>query len=62
MFWPGSMIRYVSIWHSDSHGLDPWVRQHPFVEIGHEIISTAILYLLLIQVGQLSVNGQRMCT
>ena len=32
-----------------------------FVEIGHEIISTAILSLLLIQVGQLSVAGKRMC-
>ena len=34
----------------------------PAVEIGHEIISTAILSLLLIQVGQLSVTGERMCT
>ena len=44
------------------HGFDPWVRQHSFMEIGHEIISTAILFLLLIQVGQLSVTGERMCT
>ena len=29
--------------------------KHSFVEIGHEIISTAILSLLLIQVGQWSV-------
>ena len=29
---------------------------------GHEIISTAILLLLLIQVGQLSVTGERMGT
>ena len=29
---------------------------------GHEIISTAILSLPLIQVGQLSVTGERMCT
>ena len=32
------------------------------VDIGHEIISTAILSLLLIQLGQLSVNGKIMCT
>ena len=38
------------------------VRQHSFVEIGHEIISTAILFIPLIQVGQLSVTGERMCT
>ena len=31
------------------------------MEIGHEIISTAILSLPLIQVGQLSVTGERMC-
>ena len=29
-------------------GLDPRVRHHPFVEIGHEIISTAILSLPLV--------------
>ena len=38
------------------------VLQHSFVEIGYEIISTAILPLLLIQIGQLLVTGQRMCT
>ena len=32
------------------------------MEIGHEIISTAILSIPLIQVGQLSVTGERMCT
>ena len=36
--------------------------QHSFVEIDHEIFSTVILFLLLIQEGQLSVSGQRMCT
>ena len=41
---------------------DPPIRQHSFVEIGHEIISTASLSLLLIQVRQLSVTGERMCT
>ena len=33
-----------------------------FVEICHEIISTVILSLPLIQEGQLSVSGERMCT
>ena len=37
-------------------------RQHSFVEIDHEIFSTVILYLPLIQEGQLSVSGERMCT
>ena len=33
-----------------------------FVEIDHEIFSTVILSLPLIQEGQLSVSGERMCT
>ena len=37
-------------------------RQHSFVEIDLEIFSTVILSLLLIQEGQLSVSGERMCT
>ena len=37
-------------------------RQHSFVEIDHEIFSMDILSLLLIQEGQLSVSGERMCT
>ena len=37
-------------------------RQHSFVEIDHEIFSEVILFLLLIQEGQLSVSGERMCT
>ena len=32
------------------------------VEIDHEIISTVILPLLLIQEGQLSVTGESVCT
>ena len=36
--------------------------QHSFVEIDHEIFSTVIPSLLLIQEGQLSVSGERMCT
>ena len=36
-------------------------RQHSFVEIDHEIFSMFILSLPLIQEGQLSVSGKRMC-
>ena len=52
----------ASAWHADGRGFDPGVRQHFFVEIGHEIISTAILSLLLIQAGQLSVTDESMGT
>ena len=37
-------------------------RQHSFVKIDNEIFSTVILSLQLIQEGQLSVSGKRMCT
>ena len=37
-------------------------RQHSFVEIDHEILSTVILTLPLIQEGQLSVSGKRVFT
>ena len=37
-------------------------QQHSFVEIDHEIFSTVILSLPLIQEGQLSVSGERICT
>ena len=37
-------------------------RQHSFVEIDHEIFSTVILSLPLIQEELLSVSGERMCT
>ena len=37
-------------------------RQHSFEEIDHEILSTVILSITLIQEGQLSVSGERMCT
>ena len=40
----------------------PGGRQHSFVEIDHEIFSIVILSLPLIQEGQLSVSGERMCT
>ena len=45
------------------HGLNPRRgRQHSFKETDHEIFSTFIFSLLLIQEGQLSVSGERMCT
>ena len=37
-------------------------QQHFFVEIDREIFSSVILSLPLIQEGQLSVSGERMCT
>ena len=58
---PGSSVRCTSAKYSDDGGFDPRVRQHSFMQIGHEIISTAILSLPLIQVGQLSVTGERIC-
>ena len=39
----------------------PLGRQHSFVESDHEIFSTVILSLLLIQEGHFSVSGERMC-
>ena len=57
---PSSSVRCASDWYSGGRWFDPLVQQHSFMEIGHEIISVAILFLLLIQVGQLS--GKRMCT
>ena len=41
-------------------GSTPAGRQHSFLD--HEIFSTVILSLLLIQEGQLSVSDERMCT
>ena len=52
----------TSTWYADGRGFDPHVWQHSFVEFVHEIISTAILSFPLIQGGQLSVIGERMCT
>ena len=60
---PGSSVRHASSWYSDGHVFDPPVRQkHTFLDIDHEIISTAILSLRLIQLGQLSVTDKRICT
>ena len=52
-----------SDWRPGGRGFNPRRgRQHSFMEIDHEIFSTFILSLLLIQEGQLSVSGERMCT
>ena len=47
----GSSFGSASARYADGRGFDPHVRQHSFVEIGHEIISTSILSLPLIQEG-----------
>ena len=50
-----SLVGCMYDWYSgDSggRGFDPPVRQHSFMEMGHKIISTAIISLPLIQVGQ----------
>ena len=52
-----------SDWRPGGRGFNPRRgRQHSFVEIDHEIFSTVILSLPLIQEGQLSVSGEKMCT
>ena len=52
----------LSNWRPGGHGFNPRRgRQHSFVEIDHEIFSTIILSLPLIQEGQLSVSGERNC-
>ena len=43
-------------------GFDPHGWQYSVVESDHEIFSMVIPFLLLIQEGQLSVSGERMCT
>ena len=45
-------------WWSGGGVFGPYqAQQHSFVEIDHEIFSVFILFLLLIQEGQLSVSG-----
>ena len=52
-----------SDWRPGGRGFNPHRgRQHSFVDIDHEIFSTVILSLPLIQERQLSVSGERMCT
>ena len=59
----GGSVGCASDWRPGGRGFEPRRgRQHSFVEIDHEIFSTVILSLPLIQEGQLSVSGERMCT
>ena len=58
----GSSIGCASAQYAGCRGFDPHIRQHSFGEFGHEVISMASLSLPLIQGGQLSVTGERMCT
>ena len=58
----GSLIKCVCTWYADGRMFDPHTWKHSFMESGHETISMAILSLLLIQEGQLSVTNDRMCT
>ena len=59
----GGSVGCTSIWRPGGRGVNlRQGRQHSLVEIDHEIFSTVILSLLLIQEGQLSVSGKRMCT
>ena len=52
-----------SDWRLGGRGFNPCRgRQHSFVEIDREIFSMVILSFTLIQEGQLSVSGERMCT
>ena len=52
-----------SDWRPRGSGLNPRRgRQHSFMEIDHEIFSMVILSFPLIQEGQLTVYGERMCT
>ena len=62
-FLPASVaqLEAPSDWRPGGRGFNPH-RQHSFVEIDHEIFSTVILSLPLIQERQLSVSGERMCT
>ena len=59
----GGAVGCASDWRLGGHGFDPHRgQQHCFMEIDHEMLSTVILSLLLIQEGQLLVSGERMCT
>ena len=58
-----ALLDAPSDWGPGGRGFNPSRgRQHSFVEIDHEIFSTVILSLPLIQEGQLSVSVERMCT
>ena len=60
----GSSVGCASNWRPGGRRFDPCRgQQHSFIwKFDHEIFSTVILSLPLIQEGQLSVSGKRMCT
>ena len=58
--WP-RWLSCMSDWLSGSHGSDPWAQQNSFVEIDRGIFSMVIFSLPLIQEGQLSASGERIC-
>ena len=59
----GGSLGCASDWRPGGRGSEPRRgRQHSSVEVDHEIFSTVIVSLPLIQEGQLSVSGERMCT
>ena len=59
----GGLFGFASVWRPGGLGFNPRQgRQHALVQIDHEIFSMVILSLPLIQEGQLSVSGERMCT
>ena len=59
----GGSVGCASDWRPGGLGFDPRRgQQHSSVAIDHEIFSTVILSFPLIQEGQLSVSGERMCT
>ena len=66
MFYSPALVAQLDVpsdWGPGGHGFNPRRdRQHSFVEIDHEIFFTVIRCLPLIQEGQLSVSGERMCT
>ena len=58
-----AQLNALSDWRPGGHGFNPRRgQQHSFLETDREIFSTVILSLPLIQEGQLSVSGERMCT
>ena len=59
----GAQLDAPSNWRPGGRGFNPRQgQQHSFLKIDHEIFSTVILSLPLIQEGQLSVSDERMCT
>ena len=58
-----AQLEAPSDWRHGGRGFNPRQgRQPSFAELDHEIFSLVILSLPLIQEGQLSVSGERMCT